>query len=164
MKPDTEFRFCELRREGRVLEGTAISYGDVARVGARAERFLPGAFGADVGGLDVLLNVQHDRARPLARTGGGGLVLTDTAAALEVRADLPETRESTDALALIDAKILRGISLEFVALQERMEGTTRVIISARLAGLAVVDRPAYKSSVVAARAEVEPPARWELIL
>ena len=60
-----EYRFCELRREGRTLEGKAIAYGDTARIGARAERFLPGAFGADVGGLDVLLNVQHDRARRL---------------------------------------------------------------------------------------------------
>ena len=70
MKPDTEFRFCELRREGRVLEGTAISYGDVARVGARAERFLPGAFGGDVGGLDVLLNVQHDRGARVSADRG----------------------------------------------------------------------------------------------
>ena len=160
----TEYRFCEVRREGRVLEGTAISYGDVARVGSRAERFEAGALGA-VESLDVLLNVQHDRARPLARTGGGGLVLTDTPAALEVRAELPETREATDALALVEAGVLRGLSLEFVATRERMEGPTRVIASARLVNIGVVDRPAYPASTVAARAEVETPARWrELIL
>ena len=160
----TEYRFCEVRREGRVLSGLGIVYGDVARVGARAERFLPGAFGADVGGLDVLLNVQHDRARPLARTGGGGLTLTDTPESLEIRAELPETRESSDALELVEAKILRGFSLEFVALRERMEGPTRVLVSARLVGLAVVDKPAYQASTISARAEVEPPARLELIL
>ena len=158
---ETEFRFCELRREGRTLSGQGVVYGDVARVGSRAERFLPGAFGADVGALDVLLNVQHDRARPLARTGGGGLTLTDTPESLEVRAELPETRESADALELVEAKILRGFSLEFVALREHREGTTRVIASARLSGLAVVDKPAYQQSVVSARAdEVEPPNRW----
>ena len=59
-----EFRYCEIRAEGRVLEGVAVSYSDVARIGSRAERFLPGAFGADVGGADVLLTVQHDRGRP----------------------------------------------------------------------------------------------------
>ena len=160
----TEFRFCEVRREGRTLSGQGIVYGDVARVGARAERFLPGAFGADVGGLDVLLNVQHDRGRVLARSGGGGLTLTDTASALEVRAELPKTRESDDTLELVEAKILRGFSLEFVALRESMEGPTRVIASARLAGLAVVDKPAYQASTISARAEVDPPARWELIL
>ena len=160
----TEFRYCEVRREGRVLEGTALVYGDVARVGSRAERFEAGALGA-VESLDVLLNVQHDRARPLARTMGGGLILTDSAEALEVRAELPETRESDDTLALVEAGVLRGLSLEFVSLREHREGTTRVIASARLVGVAVVDRPAYKASTVAARAEVEPPNRWrELIL
>ena len=161
----TEYRFCEIRREGRALSGVAITYGDTARIGARAERFLPGALGADVGALDVLLNVQHDRGRVLARTGGGGLTLNDTAAALEVRAELPETRESEDTLALVDAKILRGFSLEFVALRERMEGPTRVLVQARLVGLAVVDKPAYRASTISARAEVETPKRWrELIL
>ena len=161
---ETEFRFCEVRREGRVLEGTAIRYGDTARVGSRSERFEPGSLGANVGGLDVLLNVAHDRNRPLARTGGGGLVLTDNAESLEVRAELPETREASDTLALIGAGILRGLSLEFQPLRERMEGPTRVIQSARLVAVGVVDKPAYKASTVAARAEVEPPARWELIL
>ena len=162
----TEFRFCEVRREGRVLEGKAIAYGDVARVGTRTERFLPGALGADVGGLDVLLNVAHDRNRPLARTGGGGLTLNDTPTALEVRAELPRTAESDDVLALVESRVLRGFSLEFQALRERMEGPTRVIQSARLIAIGVVDKPAYSQSTVAARAEAEPPARarWELIL
>ena len=160
----TEFRFCEVRREGRVLEGTAIVYGDVARIGTRAERFLPGALGADVGGLDVLLNVMHDSGRVLARSGGGGLVLTDTPTALEVRAELPETSESADCLALVEAGVLRGLSLEFISLRAHMEGATRIIASARLVNIGVVDRPAYPASKVAARAEVDPPARWELIL
>ena len=157
----TEFRFCEVRREGRTLSGQGIVYGDTARAGARAERFLAGAFGADVGGLDVLLNVQHDRGRVLARTGGGGLTLTDTPAALEVVATLAETRESSDTLALVEAGVLRGLSLEFVATRESMVGPTRVIQSARLVGIAVVDKPAYSASKVAARAEVEPPERWQ---
>ena len=146
-----EFRYCEIRAEGRVLEGTALAYGDLARIGSRAERFLAGAFGADVGGADILMNVQHDRGRVLARTGGGGLVLTDTPTALEVRAELPETRESTDTLALVAAGVLRGLSLEFQPLAERMEGGVRVITRARLAGLAVVDKPAYPASTVEAR-------------
>ena len=161
----SEFRYSEIRAAGRVLEGVAVSYSDVARIGSRSERFLPGAFGADVGGADVLLTVQHDRGRALARSGGGGLVLTDSATALEVRAELPETRESSDTLALVEAGVLRGLSLEFQPLAERMEGGVRVLVRARLVGVSVVDRPAYKASTVAARAEVETPNRWrELIL
>ena len=73
------------------------------------------------------------------------MTLTDTPESLEIRAELPETRESSDALELVEAKILRGFSLEFVALRERMEGPTRVLVSARLVGLAVVDKPAYQA-------------------
>ena len=158
----TEFRFCELRREGRTLSGQGIVYGDVARVGGRSERFLPGAFG-DVSKLDVILNAGHDRSRPLARSGGG-LTLTDSATALDVVAELAETRESEDTLALVEARVLRGFSIEFVPVQVRTEAATRVLVKARLVGIAVVDKPAYGASTISARAEVDPPARWELIL
>ena len=150
---ETEYRFSEFRREGRTLSGKGIVYGDVARVGAVSERFLPGAFG-DVSKLDVILNAGHDRSRPLARSGGG-LTLTDSATALDVVAELPETREASDTLALVEARVLRGFSIEFVPVQERMEAATRVLVSARLVGIAVVDRPAYRSSTISARAEAE---------
>ena len=160
----TEFRFCEVRREGRVLEGKAITYGDVARVGSRAERFVPGAFG-DVSKLDVILNAQHDRSAPLARTGGGGLELVDSAAALSVRATLPETRVADDILTLVESRVLRGFSIEFLAQRERQVGGTRELLAARLINIGVVDRPAYPQSTVAAREEVKTPARRrELIL
>ena len=64
-----------------------MRYGDTADIGGLPERFEPGAFG-DVGAADVLLNRQHDRTEPLARTGGAGLVLMDTADSLTMRADL----------------------------------------------------------------------------
>ena len=160
----TEFRFCEVRREGRALSGVAIAYGDTARVGARAERFLPGAFG-DVSKLDVILNAQHDRSAPLARTHGGGLELDDSATALSVRATLPETRVADDILTLVESRVLRGFSIEFLAQRERLVGKTRELLAARLLNISVVDRPAYPQSTVAAREEVETPARRrELIL
>ena len=63
-----EYRFSELEPpegDSRILEGTVMKYGDVAVVGSRRERFAPGAF-APVG--DVILNKQHERVSPLART------------------------------------------------------------------------------------------------
>ena len=78
----------------------------------RRERFQAGAF-PGVEHSDVLLNASHDRSRPLARSGGGGLVITDTAKSLSIRADLAPTRESDDVLTLIRAGVLRGLSLEF---------------------------------------------------
>ena len=110
-----------------------------------------------------MLNVQHDRGRPIARTGGG-LTFDDNAERLALRAELPSTREADDTLALIRAQVLRGLSVEFLPVSERLEGGTRVIERAKLAAVAVVDVPAYSKSEVAARMAARKPApkrrRW----
>ena len=144
-----EYRYAELRQDGRRLIGTAVRYGEIAdNTPVGPERFEPGAF-APIG--DAILNVQHDRGRPLARTYGGGLVLHDTESELRVEAALPKTREAEDALALVKAGVLRGLSIEFHPLQERMDGNVRVIERAHLSGVAVVDSGAYPGSTVEAR-------------
>ena len=90
----------------------------------------------------------------MARTGGGGLELIDTREALNIRATLPITQDANDTIALILGGVLRGLSLEFSAVAERMEGETRIVERAELRGLAVVDRPAYSDSLVQAQAEL----------
>ena len=148
-----ERRFSELRQEGRTLSGVLLRYGDTAALPWGRERFEPGAFG-DVSRADVILNSHHERSRPLARTGGGGLELLDTREALNIRATLPRTQHADDTIALVVSGVLRGLSLEFSAVAEQMETDIRVIERAELRGLAVVDRPAYPDSLVQARAEI----------
>ena len=161
---ETERRFFELRADPdkRIIEGTAMRYGSIADLGAFRERFEPGAFG-DVSAADVILNRQHERNNPLARTGGGGLELTD-GAALQVRAVLPETRAADDVLALVRAKVLRGLSVEFRAVSERFEAGIRIISRAALRAIGVVDQPAYGDSLVAVAARMagEQRKRWLL--
>ena len=149
---ETEIRYCELRADPdkRMLSGTAMKYGDVANIGTFRERFEAGAFG-DLATADVLLNAQHQRVVPLARTGGGGLVLFDTNMELTLTATLPETRAADDTLALVRSKVLRGLSIEFKAVKEGMVGGVRVITRAALKAVSVVDIAAYSMSTVAAR-------------
>lgn len=149
---DIETRYIEFRQDGRKLVGTALAYGTEARLPWGRERIEAGAFGADVANADLILNAMHDRHRPLARTGGGGLLVRDTAEALTIEAELPATRDADDVLALVKAGVLRGLSIEFSPERERMDGDLRIIEAARLRGVGVVDRPAYRASVVAARA------------
>ena len=168
MSERTERRYVELRQaEGRVIEGVAVRYGDVAVIGAAfRERIEAGAFGR-VADADVILNAQHDRTTPLARTGGGGLSFADSAESLSLRADLPETRAADDVLALVRSGVLRGLSIEFRAVAERIEAGVRVIERAVLRGVAVVDTPAYPASEVEARMAMLPrpaPARRRLWL
>ena len=73
----------------RSSTGVAMPYGTVARImGAFDESVEPGAFG-DVAGLDVILNRMHLRSEPIARTGKGGLTLTDSSTELRLKAEIP---------------------------------------------------------------------------
>ena len=111
------------------------------------ETFAPGAFG-DAASLDTILHMQHERARPIARTGGGGLVLTDSPERLEIAAEMPNTRDGDDALELVNRGVLRGFSSEFHAKGERYDGTTRIITAATLPGVGLVDSPQYRQSLI----------------
>ena len=148
-------RFFELRYDDgeRRVSGTAMRYGDVAVLPwGEKERFEPGAFG-EVGGLDVILNVQHDRAQPIARTTGGTLRLSDTGGELAIDATLPDTTIANDAVANVRAKILRGFSVEFMPKETRKEDGVIIVEKATLPAIGLVDRPAYKKSKVLPRSE-----------
>ena len=140
-------RYAELRHDGRTVEGVAVRYGDEARIDGGRETIARGAFNP-VG--DVVLNVMHKRHKPIARTGGN-LRIDDDGDELKVRAELPNTRDADDALELIRANVLRGLSVEMRVLDESIEGDLRIVKRARLVGIGIVDKPAYTESTVAAR-------------
>ena len=157
--PAAEVRAAE-DADSRILEGVVVRYGDLATIrGGIRERFAPGAFQGRMD--DVVLNVQHQRGVPIARTGAG-LALEDSADALEVRADLPVTAAGSEALAMVRGGILRGLSVEFRAVREAMEGGVRVIREAWLDAIGVVDKAAYPASTVEAR-HLERPEHWRRI-
>ena len=159
---DVQRRFfeCEIRVEGeRTMSGIAMPYGDFATMPwGEKERFEPGAFG-DLKRADVVLNFQHERGRMLARTLGGGLDLVDTHSELRLSAQIVDTTDGNDALALVRAGLVRGFSVEFKPKEVRYEkkkgekSTTLVIEKAELVGIALVDRPAYRQAKVNPRSE-----------
>ena len=71
---------------------------------------------------------------------------------------MPATREADDTLELVKAGILRGFSAEFFPVKMREEANVFVISEAKLAGLSVVDTPAYPNSRIEAIRE-QPPKR-----
>ncbi len=156
MQPEKRYRYAPLTLrqdgDGRRLEGVLVLYSEIAP--AFGKRIEPGAFG-DVGQVDAILNLQHDRRRPLARSGAG-LDLVDTAENLQVRAELPDTTDGNDALTLVKAGVLRGLSAEFFVREAHTspEGV-EVVTGAELVGVGLVDRPAYPSATVEARQEAQ---------
>ena len=149
-----ETRFLECRADGRNVTGAALVYGDVARIPAGRETFAPGAFG-DVPALDVRLNVMRDLRRLIARTGGGGLLLTDSPERLAISAHLPATKEADDALEMLRLGLLRGLSVEFNPVRESQRADLRTIEQASLSAVGLVDVPAYPSSVPQVRQDRE---------
>ena len=143
-----EYRFAglEVRDAGAVVRGVAMPYGSTARIfDAFDERVEPGAFS----GLgDVTLNRMHERGDIIARTGGGGLDLTDSREALSLRADVPEYR--ADIRDQVARRILRGLSVEMrVTAEDWPSPTERIIKAAELRGIALVDRAAYGDTTIA---------------
>ena len=138
-----EFRVADGGTGLAVLTGTAMPYGERSRIGPFTEEFRAGSLKAD----DVIANVMHRRDRPLARQGSG-LVLTDGPSALEIRLALPDTADGRDTLELVRSGVLQGLSVEFRAIKEAWEGKHRIIHSAALTGVAVVDRSAYAGATL----------------
>lgn len=150
----SEIRYAPLNLEsakaGQRLEGVLMRYGSVAEINGDRELFRPRAFGPGVESQDVILNVQHARVFPIARTPDT-LQLNDSASMLTTRAILNTTDAGREALQLVHNKILRGLSVEFDALSEHFESGVRVIERARLNGIGLVDTPAYGESRVEVR-------------
>ena len=145
-----EYRFAalEFRDDGAVITGIAMPYRSVARIaGAFDESVEPGAFG-DVAGLDVVLNKMHMRSEPIARTGKGGLTLTDSSTELRLKAEIPSYR--ADIRDQVSRGILSGFSVEMFVDGEDWPSTDRRIIrAARLTGIGLVDRAAYGKATAA---------------
>ena len=150
----SERRFAEIRSDGDALSGVAVRYGDTATIKMGSmqmrETIEPGAFG-DVG--DVVLNLQHDRTQPIARTGeGGGLELTDTKESLRARISAPSYPRWNEITDLVNRRVLRGLSVEFTVprggekVVESGGVISRTIVSANLRAIGLVDSPAYPDS------------------
>lgn len=146
MDDKTEYRYAEFREldNGNLL-GTAIRYGDIATIRDWSETFAPGSIQAE----DVIANVQHDRNRLIARTGGGGLDLRHSDDGLDVELAFLPTREAQDARELVKRAVLRGLSVEFRAIKDSWKGRHRTILEAVVTGVALVTKPAYAQSTVA---------------
>ena len=148
----TEFRYSPLttvEAGSATFQGVLMKYRSIGEGPYGKEVFLPGSFG-NVEQAEILLNVQHDRSRPLARAPGT-MQLVDSNSVLTLVAKPPATQEVQDARMMVQAKILTGLSIEFTALEQEHRNGLRVISKAQLCGVGLVDTPAFPASTVEAR-------------
>ena len=129
-----ELRADDSRQSPGRIVGTLMTYGQ--RASDRPEVFADGALRWDDGG--VVLNEQHNRQAPIMR-------FVPTVEGREVRIDapLPDTARGRDTATMIRNGTMRGLSVEFRAVDEGMAGGVREVRSAVLLGAAVVDDASY---------------------
>lgn len=135
----------ELRADGRTLTGAAVRYGDVSQ--SHRERFAPGSLRVSP---DLAPTLGHRTGRVLAY--GDDVSFEDRADAFVVSAHLPVTEVADMALEGVKAGRFRGWSVEMRVKRDRRDAQgLRVIESADVPGLALVDHPSYEGSRVETR-------------
>ena len=140
-------RRFECRAEGRTISGTVLHFGDVSpshreRFERRSVQF------ADT----VHLDLGHDPLKTAAWYPGGGMQLQADDNSIRMTAELPPIPPADAVLEAVKAAGGRmGLSVEFRAERERMDGDIRVIERALLAGIGVVRNPSYPRSRVETR-------------
>ena len=148
MKLESINREIEFRAENRRISGTVISYSDVSP--SHRERFEPNSLRF---AESVVLNLLHNGLTAVAWTPGGNLELEDTSEELRLSAQMPPIPAGDLVLSLLSEGKIRGLSLEFRAEKERRESGIRIIESALLSGVGLVENPSYKGSQVEIRSE-----------
>ena len=130
---------------GRTVTGVLLRYNTDYPVGEYMERWEPRAFG-DLTDKKILANLQHDRGKPIA-VSGRSLFMTESPDGLEMRLNLDSSlMYAGEAIRMLEAGLLTGYSVEFLAEDESFSGKTRTIRSARMMGVGLVDTPQYASS------------------
>ena len=162
-----EKRPIELRAEGRQIIGDVMVYGRAATVlgpggTIMQETFQPGAFREYLTGYATRLNLMHDRSIEIASTAEnrrGKLELFDSAEVLRLVATLPAGEPFDMALELVRDGTASQTSIEFRAIDQRIEGEKRTIERATLPGVALVDSGAYAGAVETRRQQTAPAPR-----
>ncbi len=147
--PERRFAVFRAAAADAPITGVLVAYGVAEDMGDYRELVRPGAFG-QVAERDLIVNLQHQRERPVARTGAG-LEIRDTAAELRASVEPPDTTTGRDVRELVRLRVLRGFSVEMRVRGDQWDRASRLrtIERADLLDLALVDRPGYASAVIA---------------
>lgn len=104
---------------------------------------------------DVILNIDHDNARLIARTSAGNLTLVEDEVGLRMEAILPNTTKAKDLMEDIRVGNYKGMSFAFTTQKDdfRKEptGNIRELHDVNLKDVSVVYAPAYNHTEVALR-------------
>lgn len=160
--------------DGRNLEARIVPYDTVATVSDGGqpykEMFMRGAFTPQLNAanrVDVLLNFEHHQS--IGDVVGRGTSLQDGADGLYGTFRVLDHADGDKALELVNAGVLGGMSVEFVALRSKTVDGVVQRQSARVRNVALCRSPAYEDARVLAvrqkeETEEEPVEREVIVL
>lgn len=153
--PSEELRIVEAKGVQPTIEGLAVPYNRLSEdMGGFRERIRPGAFDEALTGSDeMIVDVEHDTGKLLARRSKGTAKFTSTADGVVVNFKVPPTTNGRDALEDVRAKNLDGLSVGWLrtSVDDRWvdeDGqVVREILKAHLTAASLTYDPAYRQTV-----------------
>ena len=139
--------------ETRTIKGLVVPFSKVGNTSAGPVRFEFGAFG-DVDASQIVLNMEHDRTRPLGRGIAGSEEVTP--AGISMAFKIAPTGAGNDALVEASEGLRPAFSIEANVAEYTIEKGVMVVSAARLEAVAHVTNPAFKDAQISQVAASEP--------
>lgn len=140
-----------------VIRGYGAVFNSLSQnLGGFREKIAPGAFARSIkGNPDIVSLFNHESSMLLGRTGAGTLTVREDKNGLFIEVNPPEHR--MDVVNSIKRGDVPGMSFQFTTLKDSWEGLdtkdpTRTLEEVRLMEVGPVVFPAYRDTVVSARA------------
>jgi HK97 family phage major capsid protein len=148
--------------ETRTIKGLVVPFAKVGNTSAGPVRFEFGAFG-EIDPSQIVLNMEHDRTRPLGRGIAGSEEVTP--AGISMAFKIAPTGAGNDALVEASEGLRPAFSIEANVDEYTIEKGVMVVSAAKLEAVAHVTNPAFKdaqiSQVAATEADEENPETTE---
>jgi HK97 family phage major capsid protein len=138
--------------ETRTIKGLVVPFSKVGNTSAGPVRFEFGAFG-DIDASQIVLNMEHDRTRPLGRGIAGSEEVSP--AGISMAFKIAPTGAGNDALVEASEGLRPAFSIEAKVNEYTIEKGVMVVASANLEAVAHVTNPAFKDAQISDVAATE---------
>lgn len=138
--------------ETRTIKGLVVPFSKVGNTSAGPVRFEFGAFG-EVDASQLVLNMEHDRTRPIGRGVAGSEEVTPAGVSMAFK--IAPTSAGNDALVEAAEGLRPSFSIEAELGQYEIQKGVIVVQSAKLTGVAHVTNPAFKDANISQVAATE---------
>ncbi len=138
--------------ETRTIKGLVVPFSKVGNTSAGPVQFEFGAFG-DIDASAIVLNMEHDRTRPVGRGIAGSEEITPNGVSMAFK--IAPTNAGNDALVEASEGLRPSFSIEAEVDKYNIQKGVMIVSAAKLTGVAHVTKPAFKDANISQVAATE---------